>query len=152
MQLALRKKCRIGLLLLGLTMVATVTPAQVTPYWDILSRVSFDSPRGMDRTYESPKPIFSDAILVLEGEEVTLKGYIYPLESKLATQHFILSANPLNACFFCNKAGPETVVEVHTKFLIPYTRNRIQIRGRFHIKSEDPMGILYEVKDAEQVR
>lgn len=152
MPISVIKICRVGLLLFCLGMVSTASYAQGTPYWDILSRVSFDSPRGMDRTYESPQPIFSDAILVLEGEEVTLKGYIYPLESKLATQHFILSANPLNACYFCQKAGPETVIEIHSKFLIQYTRKPIKMRGRFKIKSADPMGILYELHDAEQVR
>ncbi|MEM6629111.1 MAG: hypothetical protein AAF694_05540 [Bacteroidota bacterium] len=149
----MRSLILLGTLLLTFNLVTSLTVvAQSQSTWDVLSRVSFDSPRGINRNYETAKPIFSDAILVLEGEEVTLEGYIYPLESKLATQHFVLSAMPLNACFFCGKAGPETVIEVYSQFLISYTRKKIKLRGTFRLNSDDPMGIMYKLYDAEEVR
>jgi len=90
--------------------------------------------------------------LVLDGEEIVLDGYIYPLESKDASQHFVLSSNPLSACYFCGNAGPESVVEVHSKFLIPHSRLPIKLRGIFRINSGDPTGMIYELLEAEEIR
>ena len=60
--------------------------------------------------FEVPK--FDKELLAIEGEEVTLTGYVIPYESDSS---FMLSALPFASCFFCGGAGPETVAEIVLK-------------------------------------
>ena len=42
-----------------------------------------------------------------------IKGFIIPIDP---TEHYyVLSANPYSACFFCGKAGPESIMELMLK-------------------------------------
>ena len=49
---------------------------------------------------------FSKEIQRLNGKEVIIRGYLVPVDKTT----WALSKNTYAACFFCGKAGPETVV------------------------------------------
>lgn len=99
-------------------------------------------------------PQFSEEIRSLEGEEITVPGYIIPaggLDAVFQPDHFILSSLPLAACFFCGVGGPETVVEVYLQEPIEYTDTPIKVKGTLTLNAHDIYQLMYILEDAELV-
>lgn len=92
-------------------------------------------------------PEFSNAILKMAGKEIIIKGYIIPVDNK----NYALSKNVYAACFFCGKAGPETVMGLQFK----KDPGRIKmdshatIKGRFIINATDVENWMYLLDDVE---
>lgn len=98
------------------------------------------------------KPIFSDAVKALNGKSVTLPGYLVPFEDGAQkSNHFMLSSLPINACYFCGGGGPETVVEVFTLELIPFTEKPIEIKGTLFLNDKNPAQMIYMLTSAESL-
>ena len=57
----------------------------------------------------------------LENKVITIKGFLIPLQEQKKHSYFLLSAFPFDQCFYCGKAGPETVIEVTVKKAIKTT-------------------------------
>ena len=51
-------------------------------------------------------------------------------------------------CFFCNGAGPETVMEVYAKESIKYTSEPIIIKGKLELNDSDINRLFYALHDA----
>ncbi|MEO1624946.1 MAG: hypothetical protein AAFV25_07295, partial [Bacteroidota bacterium] len=96
-------------------------------------------------------PVFSEPIKKLDGELVTIKGYIIPVEGYKSHREFVFSAFPYNMCFFCGGAGPETVMEVEAKEAIKYTTEPITIRGKLQLNDEDINRLIYALTEVERV-
>ncbi|MEM1094094.1 MAG: DUF3299 domain-containing protein [Bacteroidota bacterium] len=97
---------------------------------------------------------FSEAVQALHETEVTLKGYIIPLEQGITVTHFLLSTFPLADCYYCMPGGPESFVEVMTDDPIAFTYEPLTLRGTFAVleKEEiDQMGMFYRMTDAKYV-
>ncbi|MEM9917918.1 MAG: hypothetical protein AAF990_07470 [Bacteroidota bacterium] len=113
----------------------------------------FTSKGGASTTAVAGNGKFIGMIEKLEGEVITLKGYVIPLSGKKAQSHFMFSAFPYRSCFFCGKAGPESVVEVFTKDnqKIPFSEKSMTIKGRFEFTSRNTDGVMFSLKEAELV-
>jgi hypothetical protein len=123
--------------------------AQETDFWQILSEVSFETKTKDDLEIDSPK--FGKRLQSLNGKKITLKGYLIPLSEFGRKDAYMLSSLPLNACFFCGGAGPETVVEMQTKESIKFTSDRITLEGVFVLNSNDPDHHMYMMKVAVRI-
>ena len=97
--------------------------------------------------FKVDKPVFSDPVKALEGKEITMKGYIIPVEGYASHTEFIFSAFPYNMCFFCGGAGPETVMEVIAKEPIKYTAEQIYIKGILSLNTDDINHLMYKLTD-----
>ncbi len=142
MRIVISIVCLLGMSLSGL--------AQADPNWFILQRVSFEENSG-NTGFGTPKPVFPSMIMDKDGTEITLDGYIYPLEGQKASKHFVLSSLPIAQCFFCGGGGPETVVEIYALEEIDYQEERIKLKGILRVNGYDPMGMLYVLDNAEQI-
>jgi len=96
---------------------------------------------------------FVPIIEALEGKEITLKGYVIPLSGKKAQSHFMFSAYPFSDCFFCGKAGPESVVEAFSKDekKINFSEEAITIKGIFKFTSRDPNDVMFTLENVELI-
>lgn len=119
--------------------------------------VSWHTFSDLDYTYESPFPgatsytkKFSDALKSLDGEEIKLAGFIYPLEQAENQTHFLFSGFP-PGCPFCLPAGPDQLVEVFMEEPVPYTDGPVIVTGRFELLHNDPSGLMYRLHDARPV-
>jgi len=95
---------------------------------------------------------FSEAVQALHETEVTLKGYLIPLEQGITVTHFLLSIFPLADCYYCMPGGPESFVEVKADDPIAFTYEPITLRGTFAVleKEEiDQMGMFYRMTAAK---
>jgi len=110
----------------------------------------FDDMMGMVIKTATPTPIAE----ALNGETITIRGYIIALDAKAALKHFMFSRYPQNMCFFCGGAGPESAMQV---FLpegksIDFTKDKIEIRGTLNIQKGDPSGLIYTMSGAELIK
>jgi hypothetical protein len=140
-------------LLLG-TNTATLSAQNTDNVWRTLALMKFERQYSEnDGIGQQRKGRFVPLIEALEGKEITLKGYIVPLSGKKAQSHFMFSAYPYSDCFFCGKAGPESVVEAFTKnqTLITFTEGVITLKGIFKFTSRDPNDVMFTLENAELV-
>jgi len=123
-------------------------------HWNTLAMVNteskFDDMMGMVIKTATPTPIAE----ALNGETITIRGYIIALDAKAALKHFMFSRYPQNMCFFCGGAGPESAMQV---FLpegksIDFTKDKIEIRGTLNIQKGDPSGLIYTMSGAELIK
>ena len=120
--------------------------------WRTLSKVEFKTRLDESTQFEIEYPVFSEEVQSLDGQIVEVSGYIIPLEELTGQNHFVLSDLPFNLCYFCGSAGPETVMEVNTKKSIPYTSDRIWMRGRLKLNPNDPDHLIYIMDEAVQIK
>jgi len=109
----------------------------------------FDPMLGMEIDIPNVHP----AAKSLNGKKIQLEGFIIPLEGKKTQSHFMFSAFPINMCYFCGRAGPESVIEVFMKDgeALPFTDKKIWIQGDLSINESDPQSNLYTLQYAEKL-
>lgn len=102
---------------------------------------------------QAGKGRFLPLIEALVGEEIEVKGYIIPLTGQKAQNHFMFSAYPFASCFFCGKAGPESVIEVFMKDnkKVEYSEKSITIKGKFKFLPNKLDDIMYQLELGELV-
>ncbi|MCB0704789.1 MAG: hypothetical protein KDC34_05740 [Saprospiraceae bacterium] len=139
-------------LVLGLLLsFASVSHAQSPSVWKTLSKITFKKVYDEMMGFKVDVPVFSDAVKALEGQEITITGYIIPVEGYKSHTEFVFSAFPYNMCFFCGGAGPETVMEVYAIEPVQYTATEVTIKGTLQLNSGDINRLIYSLVDAEKV-
>lgn len=115
--------------------------------WTTLALMKFERHKGNGSGSGSQ---IIPLIEALDGTEVTVKGYIIPLDGKKAQSHFMFSAYPYANCYFCGGAGPETIMETFTKKgeKVKYSENAITLKGTFRFISRDPNDIMFNLENA----
>ena len=117
--------------------------------WELLSTVEivmgFDNFMGAE--VEQPK--FSEQLKLREGKELTLEGFIIPLQQEGDQDYFVLSRFPYASCFFCGGAGPETVIEVYSDTKFSYTDERVRVSGILRLNNDNPLQLFYILDDSE---
>lgn len=97
-------------------------------------------------------PTFSGEIKKLDGTNVTLQGFMLPLENSEKQRHFLLSSTP-PSCFFCLPGGPESIVEIKTTEAVDYTFDPVTISGRLELlQGGDDFGLFYRLTSANRVK
>lgn len=119
--------------------------------WKTLGKITFKKEYDELMGFKIDKPVFSEQVIALEGTEVTIKGYIIPVEGYKSHEEFIFSAFPYNMCFFCGGAGPETVMEVVAKEPVKYSAEQVVLKGRLTLNADDINRLMYALEDAELV-
>lgn len=139
------------LLLSGFSSTATAQTGDASNLWQKLARITYTKQYDELLGFKVDVPVFSDEVKQLEGETVTVKGYIIPVEGYKSHTEFILSAFPYNMCFFCGGAGPETVMEVFSVEPIEYRAEPVTIRGRLELNDSDINRLMYILRDVELI-
>ncbi len=115
--------------------------------WHLLSDVALVRKYDNFLSQEVDVPVFSVKLRRKEGEEITLEGYVIPLETA-KNQYFVLSRFPFQSCFFCGAAGPETVVEVYGERSFSVFDQRVRVTGELQLNDGDPLHLFYILKNA----
>ena len=129
--------------------------AQNKNVWNTLALMKFERQYAQNDGIggQAGQGRFLPIIEALDGEEIEVKGYIIPLSGKKAQSHFMFSAYPFASCFFCGKAGPESVMEVFMKDdkKVEYSDNSITIKGKFKFLPNKLDDIMYQLEFGELV-
>lgn len=119
--------------------------------WKTLSKISFTKKYDDLLGFKVDVPVFASEVKKLDGKEITLRGYIIPVEGYRSHTEFIFSAFPYNMCFFCGGAGPETVMEVKSVTPVKYTTEPITLKGILHLNDSDVNQLMYGLEKAKLV-
>jgi hypothetical protein len=128
--------------------------AQDNGSWGMLSMVNVQSAYNADYGYEVQTITVSPLVQSLENTDIELEGYIVPLSGKVEQSHFMLSSLPINMCFFCGKAGPETAIQVFMRNnkKVAFSEEKIKIKGRLIVNPNNQNEILYTLEDATLIK
>ncbi|MEM1055419.1 MAG: hypothetical protein AAGI52_07820 [Bacteroidota bacterium] len=114
--------------------------------WDTLWTALGETPLGLDGMTRSGP--FPDDVSALDNADLTVTGYMMPLDASSAPSRFLLVGVPLADCAFCIPRGPAGAIEVLAPEGVPGTYEPITLRGRFHVLDADPNGLLFRLTDA----
>lgn len=132
----------------GVAQDGELEPQKVENTWKTLARITYKKEYDELMGFKIDKPVFGDKVKALEGKEVTIKGYIIPVEGYKSHKEFILSAFPYNMCFFCGGAGPETVMEVTANEPVKYQADAVYLKGTLKLNADDINRLMYFLEDA----
>ncbi|MEQ9404136.1 MAG: hypothetical protein RIM99_11145 [Cyclobacteriaceae bacterium] len=117
--------------------------------WELLSTVEIVKGYDEFMSAEIEKPQFPELLTTKEGTNISLEGFIIPLQQDTKQDYFVLSRFPFQSCFFCGAAGPETVVEVYSDHEFSYTDERVRVSGKLRLNDDNPLHLFYILEDSE---
>lgn len=143
------------LLLFALVLSSMSVFAQKLVSWNSFAQVTFHREYSETFGFEVnvKPPEFSKELMALNGKQITVKGYVIPVDIELGM--YMVSANPFANCFFCGNAGPETVVELFPNGKFPRfsTDQVVTFKGVLQINTQGEMNAVpYQLFQAEMVR
>ncbi|MEM6335887.1 MAG: DUF3299 domain-containing protein [Bacteroidota bacterium] len=131
---------RTTLFLALLFSLATITYAQNSVQWDKLEEVEYVK-KG-----STWAPKFSAAVTQMDGQKVTMKGFMLPLDQAEKQTRFILGPQPMAGCDFCLPGG--ALIEVQSDKGVTFTYEPVTITGVFVVAEDDPYGMFYRITGA----
>jgi len=117
--------------------------------WETLQKLELSTAYDEFLGEEMEVPVFSDELKGFDKKEVTLEGYVIPLEQATSQDYFVLSRFPFNNCFFCGNAGPETVAEIYTEEQFEFTDTKVRVTGTLELNADDPLHLFFIVNQAK---
>jgi len=119
-------------------------PKSAHPMWETLgkTKIIVDQKQG----YYSAK--FPKEVKALSGKQVTVSGFMLPLESTQKFKHFLLSKRT-PTCPFCPPGEPNEIIDVWTVAPVAFTDDIITVKGSFDLMHDKEMGLFFKLKSAQ---
>lgn len=138
-------------LVLFITFWISQAKAQSEVEWSNLMDITFKDIYLESEDIYVYYPLFSEKQKVLDSTEVTITGYIIPLD--IEANMYFLSAYPFSACFFCGSAGPESVMAVNFSGNNRRydTDERISLKGILKLNDSDVEELIYILNEAVEI-
>ncbi len=124
--------------------------------WKVFSKTKEINVEGKTKDgydYQFFKPKFSEAVRKLDGQEVTVKGFMFPLDETEKQKLFLFGPFPVS-CPFHYHVSPSLVIEVHAdKAPVKFSYDPITLKGRLRLVNVDPENsTFYKLVDAQLVK
>ncbi len=115
--------------------------------WKTLAKVTFKKEYDEMMGFKVDVPVFSQEVRALDGQQITVKGYIIPVEDYGGQTEFFFSAFPYSMCFFCGGAGPETMMKVTAVEPIEYSTESVTVTGILRLNDTDRNELMYALEE-----
>lgn len=97
------------------------------------------------------KPSFLGYLNELDGQQVSITGFMQPFRADGEGNGFMLLENPIG-CWFCEAPDPTGIIAVRTKGdPVAPIRGVIKVTGKLRLNSTDPEDFLYTIEKATVV-
>ncbi len=119
-------------------------PRSDDPVWAVLTttRINEDAGKG------AFSAVFPPAVSALAGKEISISGFMLPLEARSETDHFLLSKyTPV--CAFCPPGRPNEVIEVRSTGPVYPDTAQVTVTGRFSLQRDGGAGLFFRMDGAE---
>jgi hypothetical protein len=116
--------------------------------WKLLGIIKFVKKPHKDYG-EVNYPMVNTKLKSLHKKKVVMTGFIVPIDNT----NYALSKNVFASCFFCGKAGPETIIGL--KFRKPKrykTDQYVTLEGTFRVNEANVDDWIYNIDDAVIVK
>jgi hypothetical protein len=124
---------------------------QGTMLWGTLAKV------GVWRSEGKLKRTFTEPIRKFDGKQVTLFGYVTPVDGPADLHRMFLLSSQKIACRGCAKpVEPEGIVEVNLKRSVALRKlagpsEVLAVRGKLELVTDDAKALIYRLADSEVV-
>lgn len=118
-------------------------------YWKMFAGISLERKFIEEADAYYRIPIFTPELLDHTGKEVTLSGYYLPFSE--VDSVIIISRFPNANCFFCGRAGIESVAMVELERINRKsyrTDQRLTVRGKLMLNSTNLKKLAFVIADA----
>jgi hypothetical protein len=95
---------------------------------------------GFDDCFFTPG--YSDEMKKLDGKEVTLMGFMFPLSEADKQTNFLIGPYPLS-CPFEYHSPPSQIVEVITKTPVKFSFDPVTVKGVLEVRYNKETGVFY---------
>lgn len=124
--------------------------------WKIFGETKEINVEGKDKDgldFQYYKPGFSKQVEALNDQEITIKGFMFPLDGTEEQANFLFGPFPVN-CPFQYHVGPSLVMEVHAdKNPVAFSYEPLTITGTLELVHSDPENsTFYRLKNARLVK
>ena len=93
--------------------------------------------------------IYTPSVKARQGKNVTISGFMMPLESKSKFSHYLLSKSA-PTCAYCPPGAPNEVVEVFSRKPTTWKEDLITISGTLILVNDKEKGIFFQMKDVDE--
>lgn len=90
---------------------------------------------------------FNPLLLKMEGQPISITGYMLPLQASFASGHFILTRRS-PGCPYCPPNEPTEAIEIFTPQLIKPTPSPLTVEGKLHMVSRSEQGLFFRIDNA----
>ena len=90
---------------------------------------------------------FNAALQRMDGRPIRLSGYMLPVETSTAQQHFVITRRS-TGCPFCAPPDLTEAVEIFLTAPIRYSSEPVTVVGRFRLVSHSEAGLFYCIDGA----
>lgn len=111
---------------------------ETTAIWRDLAQVRLAGPTG--------DPLFPTRVSTLDGQRVTVRGFMVRLGEGASHTRFILAANPVS-CPACQSPSPSTMLHVHSRIPLAETQEPMVLSGMLRLRPHE--GLFYRLDRAE---
>ena len=121
--------------------------------WKYLMGVSFEQSYNKKMAMEVSLPVFNDTLKMLDGKDVMIEGFYIPVDETGDDKIVIVSAFPFSQCFFCGRAGVESIVDVLSPKKLPTLKvdTKIKFKGRLKLNRDNFDYLIYVLEEAIMV-
>lgn len=114
--------------------------------WKLLGVIKYNKRPHKDFPEGVLFPKVNATLKMLQGKKVILTGFIVPIDNT----SYALSKTVFANCFFCGKAGPETITGIKFRGKTPKlkTDTYATIEGTFRYNESDVDDWIYHLDDA----
>ena len=93
---------------------------------------------------------YTPEVKAMEGKQITISGFMLPLEPTKEFAHFLL-AKRTPTCAFCPPGAPNEIVEIFTKKPLTWDEGLVVVTGKFGFTSNPELGLFFQLKDADNI-
>lgn len=125
------------------------TPDGALP-WRLFSMTKSTEEKGVDSRgydYLTLHPEFSDGLKKHDGKQVTIKGFMFPLQPSEKQEEFLFGPFPVS-CPYHYHVPNTLVIEVHVREPQKFTFEALTLTGRLELLIEDEFNMFYKLHDA----
>jgi hypothetical protein len=117
--------------------------------WKLLGVIQYEKKKH-PKYGEVQFPIVDEKVKAKGKKRVFISGFIVPIDSKT----YAISKNVFAACFFCGKAGPESIVGLKFRGATPKlkTDQYVTVEGVFRYNETDVDDWIYNFDDVVIVK
>lgn len=114
--------------------------------WKLLAQIKYLKKPSPDYPEGVMYPVINPTLKAKNKKQIVMSGFIIPIDNK----NYALSQNVFASCFFCGKAGPESIMGI--KFKDPSiklkTDQYVTLTGTFRYNDSDVDDWIYHVENA----
>ena len=97
------------------------------------------------------RPRFKEKVKKLNGKEILIQGYMFPLEQGEKQSLFLLNPFPIS-CPYHPHVSSNLTIEVHAKSPVEYTYDAVNIKGKLElVKNDNLYNIFFRLKNSKLV-